>query len=209
MKKIILFFLIFLSISSCDANKQDDYGTSEHYIFQYVYDVASAEIISYPEGVYRLCMDGTTVTANGPASDPAKQKYNSLAKQFNDVSFNKSILWIFSEPVLADTLTQVNFTCRQAFDQNHPANSHIDDLIKVSYTSVREYVESGYKLPDSYKVTTEMLPSFNEKNHILIDAGLSFYFVKKPVAITSCSITCEGYSGSKKIFEVSNIYRFD
>ncbi len=205
MKTFILFFFIITIFSSCSENSSD-YVDSSNYIGTYVYNINQAEITSYTSDQdYSLQILGSQARWD----DLNKQKYESFAKQFNDVSFNKTIIDMFSQPVLADTITKIDFICKQAFDSNHPQNSNINDLIKVSSSSLKEYIESGYKLTETYKIVNEPLTIFNERKHILITSNITFSFIQTPVNLSSCDITCIGYKNDDVIFQVSQTYSFN
>lgn len=205
MKTFILFFLVIATLSSC-SDSSSDYPKSKNYIFRYIYDVNQAEIASHIDNQsYSLVIKGSEAKAD----DLNNQKYESFAKQFNDMSFNKSIIFMHSQPVLADTITKIDFMCKQSFDANHPQNSNINDLIKITCSSLKEYIESGYQLAEIYKNTNESLASFNKRKHILITSNITFSFIRNPVNLTSCEITCTGYKNNDEIFEVSQTYFFN
>lgn len=205
MKTFFLFFFVIAIFGSCSDNSSD-YANSPNYIMNYVYDVNQAEIIlDIDNHAYSLVIKGSEATTN----DPDNQKYESFAKLFNDVSFNKPIIFMYSQPVLADTITKIDFICKQAFDTNHPQNSNINDLIKVSSSSVKEYIESGYKLAATSKAVDESLLSFNERKHVLIGSDITFSFYQTPTGLTTCEITCIGYKNNDVKFEISQTYSFN
>ena len=204
MKTCIFFLFIISTFSSC-SDDSHDYANSKNYIMIYVYDVNQAKIAPrIGNGDYSLTIKGSEATTN----DLNNQKYESFAKRFNDVSFNKPIIFVLSQPVLADTITKIDFICTQAFDADHLPNSNINDLINVNSYSLKEYIESGYKLNEEYKIVSEPLLSFNEREHVLITSNISFSFIKKPVDLSSCEIVCIGYRNDDAVFEVSQIYSF-
>ena len=204
MKTSALFCFILL-LTSC--SNSSEYGDSSNYLSTYVYDVNQAKIIpnNSDEVYYSLYMNGS----QAKWGDLNKQKYNSFAKLFNDESFNKSFIYMFTQPVLADTITKIDFICKQAFDVNHSQNSNINDLINISSCSVKEYLESGYTLNETFKVTREPLTSFNRRKHILMTSGFTFSFTQSPENLNSCDIICKVYRNNDLIFEVSHIYQFN
>ena len=47
--------------------------------------------------------------------------------------------------VIMDTLLSISYTTNKIYDTKHPANTPLDDIVKIQYNTAKQYIQSGYK----------------------------------------------------------------
>lgn len=140
--KTKLFFATMLSVvifGSCNNDPDiDGVVFSKSYIQPYILtDELNLKQADYlPKNSIRAYFNGNTVSGG--------TDYEQLAVHFNDVSFNRDIV-PYGRPALADEFTVTEIISDTDFDGTHPAGTSLTDIFMFHGTSVKRYIESGYK----------------------------------------------------------------
>lgn len=75
-----------------------------------------------------------------------KQKYEELCTKNNDLSFNREVVVIDRKYLMAysSDISSLHLSCRQGYDENHPAGTSLADVTDIEYRSAYPYISSGY-----------------------------------------------------------------
>jgi hypothetical protein len=201
--KVKLLFLVALCILSSCGSDDPHYEKSSYYITNYLYDIdgAGVHMADYAPKTLSITLSGKVVNRYGLGD--SFDIHKSFSEKFKDTSFNKSSIKMFIEPVIADTITQINIFCKQAFDSDHPANSNINDIVQLRYTSVKSYIESHYSNSKGYEIIQEPLNTFNKKTeNILFSAYMSIVLDNLPEESGDYDFTIEAFCKDQILFSV-------
>jgi hypothetical protein len=75
--------------------------------------------------------------------------YEALSKKYGDISFDRTVTFYTHYPpypsAQAYSLVSIEITSDTEFDENHPAGTSLADLVTISYSSVKPFIDSDYK----------------------------------------------------------------
>ena len=158
MKKI--FFLIVTSvilfISGCNKFERE---TFRSFVYKYFH---SESIFMYEtdDGNISLVFSDRTTACDWKSKGRLKELYDSLCYAHNDMSYNKEIMY-FGSPIEPDAerlsinnIVSINVVSNANFDEQHPAGSSLNDVIRFMGTSLYEFLQSNY----TYKYDWENKP---------------------------------------------------
>jgi hypothetical protein len=118
--------------------------------------------------------------------DANKAEFQRLAKLYNDTAFNDHVDFCFrADPCLTDTIRTIDITCtNKAYNQAHPANSQLNDIINIGYASAKEYIDNHYpskgdSINSGYRCIS--LKQFNSHPNVLVGMdNITFRFSRQP-----------------------------
>ncbi|MDR1347076.1 MAG: hypothetical protein LBJ63_01405 [Prevotellaceae bacterium] len=155
MKKIFLILLIIALISiSCEKVNIDNSPAklySKNFIYYYHDDVTTF----YIQDLYAEKMNTEVVHyialinlygGHRISADSNHERFNELAEQYNDISYNN---FIFGDPPppssLAEPILSISVVSDADYDEAHPAETLWDDMVIFCANSPYKFIESGYK----------------------------------------------------------------
>ena len=124
-------------------------------------------------------------------------KYDSLSKAHNDLGYNRRTLTMVLECLYRRT-TGIHVVSDTDYDEEHPAGTYLDDIIRIHFESAEDYLATGYTSlkqylgkttgPSSYYGSlpiidldlSEDLDEFNRIQRKLIRFSFSFRLTKAP-----------------------------
>lgn len=121
-------------------------------------------------------------------------KYDSLSKAHNDLGYNRRTLTMVLECLYRRT-TGIHVVSDTDYDDEHPAGTYLDDIIRIHFKSAEDYLATGYTSlkhylgkttrPSSYYGASDLdlseyLDEFNRIQRKLIRFSFSFRLTKAP-----------------------------
>ncbi|WP_297447529.1 hypothetical protein [uncultured Alistipes sp.] len=121
-------------------------------------------------------------------------KYDSLSKAHNDLDYNRRTLTMVLECLYRRT-TGIHVVSDTDYDEEHPAGTYLDDIIRIHFKSAEDYLATGYTSLKQYlgKTTrsssyygasdldlSEYLDEFNHIQRKLIRFSFNFRLTKAP-----------------------------
>ncbi len=118
--------------------------------------------------------------------DVNKTEFQRLAELYNDTAFKGHSIFCFpAHPCLTDTILSIDIVCtNKAYDQAHPINSKLNDIINIGYASAKEYIDrhylyEGYGFNTGYRIIS--LKEFNDHPNVLVGMKyIVFRFSSQP-----------------------------
>ncbi len=194
MRNLILSLLVILTFSQCKNESNNNCSLApptKYFIRGYVksldiFDCIYDKELQKDTSVLGLSINPSKAKLyyNPKYSKEGNVEFERLAKLYNDISFNDSGSFAYNSICLADTVTNIDISVNKKYNKEHPANSKINDLIKIAYSYPKEYIDNNYKPKrKGYKVSAKYIPltEFNKKNKILLGVGyIGFTITEKP-----------------------------
>lgn len=124
-------------------------------------------------------------------------KYDSLSKAHNDLDYNRRTLTMVMACLYRRT-TGIHVVSDTDYDEEHPAGTYLDDIMRVHFKSAEDYLATGYTSlkqylgkttgPSSYYGSlpiidlelSEYLDEFNRIQRKLIQFSFNFRLTKAP-----------------------------
>ena len=141
MKRIIITFLAFLC--ACEQKPYSYY--SENFIYAY-FDYQGITLTVNQQTIFVSPIQSDRYTNNSTDAD-IKQKYESLAKGYGDLNYDRDIVELAGEQrntMAANSITSIKIECLDDINKNHPAGSSVNDLFEFMAYSPLMYIQSGY-----------------------------------------------------------------
>ena len=148
MKKSFLITLILavFCISSCDI-----YITENLRSFVWVYyEAESVRLYETDNGNIAIDYDDIKTVCDFKSKKQQKKLYDSLCYAHNDVGYNKTITY-FPFPddkdaagLFINDIVLINVVSNADFDEQHPAGTLLNDIIRFAGTSINEFLQSNY-----------------------------------------------------------------
>ena len=148
MKKYFLTILILavFCISSCDI-----YITENLRSFVWVYyEAESIRLYETDDGNIAIDYDDIKTVCDFKSKKQQKKLYDSLCYAHNDVGYNKTITY-FPFPddkdaagLFINDIVLINVVSNADFDEQHPAGTLLNDIIRFAGTSINEFLQSNY-----------------------------------------------------------------
>lgn len=145
MKRLAFFVFAALALCGC---KKDEYP-GEDGVFPTPNMIMAYTLI---EEITCEKKDNNTMSFN----PKGKRVYNYddlfsyLCNMYNDISFNKEIV-PFTYRAFAYPFDKITMSCNADFDDNHKAGASLDDIVKIKFESLWDYINNGYEYPEEYK----------------------------------------------------------
>ena len=144
-----------------------------------------------------------------------KDLYEKICIEYGDTAYNSDIFIhnnIIPEMSNYPHFTSINVTSDKDFDENHPAGTPLNDVIKIIYNSAYNYVSSGYKsdVPMIYNNDTEKLLCDLQPNDLAL--GLltpSLAFIKEPdvLNVHTLTVECTNHTGESIKAQINYDFR--
>lgn len=124
-------------------------------------------------------------------------KYDSLSKAHNDLDYNRRTLTMVMACLYRRT-TGIHVVSDTDYDEEHPAGTYLDDIMRIHFKSAEDYLATGYTSlkqylgkttgPSSYYGSlpiidlelSEYLDEFNRIQRKLIQFSFNFRLTKAP-----------------------------
>jgi hypothetical protein len=167
---IILSLVVIFGSSGCDVVQTHKFrsyitGYSDYQRFDLQLSDGNNIAIVGSEGVW-LC--------EWDSKDAKKKMYDSLCVLHNDMSYNKKRDYIAGPNWGVNykgDFTSIDMVSNADFDEQHPANSSLNDIVRFMSISLYPYILSGYKdtfdwernLPENFKCEKRLSEQAN--NH--------------------------------------------
>ena len=173
MKKIILIFsfmgVIFVLINSCSTR---EYETFRSYINTY-YDFD--EFVLTLSESKNICVTGNGFIhlADWQSTGYLKKLYDDLCTLHNDLNYNKKRDYLKGSPdwgwSYKGTFSYINVFSNKDFDEDHPAGSSLNDIVRFLSISPKIFIDSNYKnfydwdknYPENFNIEKSIRDFFN------------------------------------------------
>ena len=148
MKKsfLIIFILTVFCISSCDVFKRENLRS---FVWAY-YEADGVHAYERSDGNIALSYTDTKIVCDWKSKKQQKELYDSLCYAHNDMTYNKTILYFISPDAIdaaelsVNDIVSINVVSNTDFDEQHPAWTSLNDIIRFVGISVSEYLQSNY-----------------------------------------------------------------
>ena len=202
MKRVLLFCCSILTLLlSCDVGVY-----RESLIHCYLEIDPSGEAISYKEASSVKVVLPTSMYAQCLQYEPTreeervwKEKHQELSLQYSDIGFNA---WTALDyPFIgcwAFPFKAFDVVSNADYDDVHLAGVSLNDIVEITYTTHKYFIETGYKHTDANRSVndysgdwvTKRLSELQPEDSIFMEAGyFSLRFVEQPTAAQSHTFT--------------------
>lgn len=76
-----------------------------------------------------------------------KELFEKMGNKYGDNTYNREVRFIVNtlRNYISDDITSVSIFSDKNFDNLHPANTNLNDIVELIYWSPLKYIQSGYK----------------------------------------------------------------
>lgn len=144
-----LFFIcgIFLSCISCDKmiSRYSSSYVLSYYDFQ---DIKLEDKSKHPEYLIKVDLISGSNLGSVLSKGQQKEAFDRLCEKHGDTGYNREVRFM-KKAILCDyiddNIISVMVTSDSAYDEHHPANTDLGDVIEFLAVSPLKYIRSGYK----------------------------------------------------------------
>lgn len=209
MLKLIVWFLMIITFSSCDRI----YYFYRSFIYGYLYH---APIKLEKDDNHKIWIDFIAAEENFISEYTDKEFYDRICEENNDMTYNQKRNIGHGDPLSTyPEITTINITCDKDYDKEHPAFTSLNDLIIFEYISYKKFITDGYKTYNSGYDYRRYKVSLDEEGTVdglfmCAECGTSISFKYLPLDLSqdyNITVTMTYADG----FQVSETikYRFD
>lgn len=144
--KYLLTILFLISCLSCD--KMTVRFSNSYVLSYYKYDKIKLQDISKaPNYIVRLELITGSEVCSVLSKGEGEELFKKLGNKYGDNTYNREVRFIVNtlRNYLSEKITAVSIFSNKNYDNLHPANSDLNDIIELIYYSPLKYIQSGYK----------------------------------------------------------------
>ncbi len=214
MKKQMFFIILsMILLSGCD--RAYDYF-SKAYV-QWYSEIAEVRL-SVPKDSENEILFHTEdgVILDFRDQGPNSKVFEKVCKEHGDFSYNRDVSLIMDWPKIGSfypDILEISVYSNKDFDSAHPAGEPLNDLVELTYGSVKDYVRSGYKNKNEIVQIKKSLDKMVPEDYILFflppasECG-SLKFTTLPQDMSEHIITVKVKTAAVKVFEASIPFTF-
>lgn len=142
-----------------------------------------------------------------------KELYDNICQENNDMTFNDIIL--FYPPEIPyyicyyPNFTSIDVISDRDFNAEHPAGTSLNDIIRVYYNSVYDYVSSEYTQDEEIKTKKAMLSNLTAEDlQMVTDYGFDLTFGIDPLKKEKHNLTITFTDIQGKKYHTNVVYDF-
>lgn len=182
MKKTLYFTIVstVLFLNGCNVFKTEMFRS---FVIRY-YEPQNLFMFETPSGNIVVNYGETNLICDWKSKGRQKELYDSLCRANNDISYNKEISY-YPDPHAGDgvidlsinRVAKIDVTSNADFDEQHPAGTSLNDIIRFMGISVYEFLQSNYRYSHNWDIKPEgfedELYSYSQSFHSPVTGLLS------------------------------------
>ena len=151
MKKSILYYSLIMLVLCCTSSCHNDYeDVKATSLIRGFYNIEKLELrLSHSDNIYLSVQPYEVYTMMSQKPDD-RAYYTKLCESYQDNNFNKMMTKEEASSYYSYTFSSIpirfiDITSNQIFNENHPANTSLKDIVNLLSVSPQKYIQSAYK----------------------------------------------------------------
>lgn len=193
------YFLAILLLISCLSCDKMTVRFSRSYVLSFyesdnikLYNVSKA-----PVYILRVELINGKKICNILSKGDEKKLFERMGDKYGDNTYNREVRFVVSPPhnYIGDDITAISIFSDADYDNLHPANSSLNDIVEVIYFSPLKYIQSGYQ--NLYNRGTCQTLTPEEKDILGISSGVNEFHLEQIRAdkVVNSHLALVGYGG--------------